>query len=132
MFVRFIIGRKDPVCGVPEGVFSVAYHLRDCQETPTWQAEQLSRTIRWFQKNLRVPRRFNRTKSKGYYHRNGMAISWFKPEATEHIAKIREMIPILAEHGYVVAMIKTDNPGYIVYEDDNQVAAIPFSSTKTA
>ena len=60
-----------------------------------------------------------------------MAISWFKPEATEHIAKIRKMGVILEDHGYAVEMIKTLNPGYIVYEDEFQAAAIPLSSTVT-
>ena len=131
MFVRFIIGEKHAASGVPQGVFSVAYYLRTCHETPPWQTAELTRTLGWFNTNLRAPRRFNRTKSKGYYHRNGMAISWFKPEATEHIAKIREVGVILEDHGYAVEMIKTLNPGYIVYEDEFQVAAIPFSSTVT-
>jgi len=131
MFVRFVIREIDPVCGVREGVFGIAYELQKACETPEWQAQELKRLLVWFGANLEAPIRFNRTKSKGYYHRNGMAISWFKPEAAEHISKIHEMIAILEDHGYAVEMIKTPNPGYVVYEDDHQVTAIPFSSTHT-
>lgn len=131
MFVRFIIGSKDRYCGVHEGVFGIAYELRNASETPTWQAQELTRLPAWFAANLQAPDRSNNTKSKGYYHRNGMAICWFKPEATEHIAKIRELSAILEEHGYTVRMIRTRRPGYVVYEDDHQVAAVPFSSTTT-
>lgn len=131
MFVRFIIGEQNSASGVADGVFSAAYDVRSHHETPLWQIEELMRHLRWFGANLDAPQRFNRTKSKGYYHRNGMAICWFKPEATEHIAKIHEMTVILEEHGYAVRMIRTRRPGYIVYEDEFQVAAVPFNSTRT-
>jgi len=36
-----------------------------------------------------------------------------------------EMIHILELYGYHVWQIKCHNPGYIVYEDDEQVAVIP-------
>jgi hypothetical protein len=38
---------------------------------------------------------------------------------------------ILESHGIVVDVIKTNRPGYVVYEDDFQVAAEPFSETVT-
>ena len=33
------------------------------------------------------------------------------------------------EHGPAVEIVKTRRPGYILYEDDHQVAAIPFRDT---
>lgn len=36
------------------------------------------------------------------------------------------MIRILEQHGIYVKKIKTDKPGYVVYEDDWQLVAEPF------
>ena len=33
--------------------------------------------------------------------------------------------------GVAVEMIKTERPGYIVYEDEYQIAAYPLADTKT-
>jgi hypothetical protein len=41
------------------------------------------------------------------------------------------MILILEAHGVVVERIRTQRPGYIVYEDEHQVAAYPFADTPT-
>ena len=75
--------------------------------------------------------RFNRTTSKGYYHRATKGISWFKPTASEQIKRMHGLVAILEEFGHHVTMIKVRNPGYIVYEDDYQVVAEPFSDIQT-
>jgi hypothetical protein len=54
------------------------------------------------------------------------AVSWFKSRAKEHVEKVRELAALLEHHGIPTRMIQTDLPGYIVYEDDYQVAAVPF------
>jgi hypothetical protein len=53
-------------------------------------------------------------------------VSWLKPAAAEHIAKMRELTVILEENGYRVSQVTTDAPGYLVFEDDHQVVAEPF------
>ena len=40
------------------------------------------------------------------------------------------MVLILEKHGIVVEMLETERPGYVVYEDDVQVVAEPFSDTR--
>ena len=52
---------------------------------------------------------------------------WFKPTATEHIAKVREMSCILQQNGVYVRVIKAQHPGYVIYEDEYQVVAEPFA-----
>ena len=52
---------------------------------------------------------------------------WFKPTATEHIAKVREISCILEQHGVYVRVIKAQRPGYVIYEDEYQVVAEPFA-----
>lgn len=36
---------------------------------------------------------------------------------------------LVSEHDVVVRELFTDTPGYLIYEDDSQVVAQPFSST---
>ncbi len=67
----------------------------------------------------------------GVFHalRKRKAISWFKDTATEHLRRIRDVCAILEHHDVRVRMITTDRPGYILYEDEFQVAAEPFADT---
>lgn len=53
-------------------------------------------------------------------------ICWFKPCAIEHLQKMYEMIDILEEYHVYVWPVRCSKPGYIVYEDDEQVAVVPF------
>ncbi|MFY7916503.1 MAG: hypothetical protein ACOVPA_17750, partial [Rubrivivax sp.] len=55
--------------------------------------------------------------------------SWFKDTAAEHIRQMRLLADILERHGIQVDMLRTRRPGYVVYEDDHQVAAEPYSDT---
>jgi hypothetical protein len=82
--------------------------------------------LAWFENNLAVPHRFNRSKSKGYYRRKASGVSWLKPTASEHLVKLRALASILKDHGHEVSQVTTDRPGYVVFEDDHQVIAEPF------
>jgi len=54
-------------------------------------------------------------------------VCWFKSSARAHLAKIHEMICVLEQHEVYVRTLKAHRPGYIVYEDEHQVVAEPFS-----
>jgi hypothetical protein len=88
--------------------------------------QSLENLLAWFGTNLATPQRFNTSRSKGYYRRKSAGISWLKPTAAEHIAKMRALVAILEKNGYLVSQITTDRPGYVVFEDDHQVVAEPF------
>jgi hypothetical protein len=124
--LRFVLPLSHPNTGVQEGIFSVAYYLRDKANTPVQDRESLESLLFWFKTNLAIPERFNRTKSKGYYRRNTAGVSWLKPTALKHIDKMRALVVILEKNGYRVTQITSDKPGYIVFEDDHQVVAEPF------
>ena len=57
---------------------------------------------------------------------NDDAVCWFKSTAHECIAKLRDAVSILEQYDIAIQMLTTDKPGYIVYEDEFQVAAVPF------
>lgn len=128
-YIRFVIPQPDADSASPQGLFQAVREATENPLTPTYVVEALHEPTRWFDENLSAPNRFNRTKSKGYYRRAAAGISWIKPEASAHIAKMREIAELLKEQGFHVSQLQTRRPGYIVYEDDHQIVAEPFSDT---
>ncbi len=77
-FIRFIQSRRHPESGVEDGLFGLAYELRDSPRVEVEDRVALADALTWFAKHLETPSRFNRTKSKGFYRRNTRVIAWFK------------------------------------------------------
>lgn len=130
MYVRFVLLRSNEDSGARDGFFSAAYSLRDAAETPAFAADTIRENLKWFEKHLCQPERLNRTKSKGFYRRATKGISWFKPNAKDHIARAFELRGLLEQYGFAVEVLKTEKPGYVVSEDDYQIVAEPFADTK--
>lgn len=78
----------------------------------------------WFNDYLIVPNRFAKS-PKRYAEKR--AISWFKDTSEVCISKARKIADLLEKYNIRTEMLKSKNPGYVVYEDEDQVAAIPFS-----
>lgn len=128
MLLRFALLYSHPDTGVEEGIYSAAYGL--CETAGASDRQALQQLLSWFEANLIVPKRFNRTSSKGYYRRRTKGVSWLKPTAKEHIAKMRELAAILEENGYPVSQITSERPGYVVFEDEHQIVAEPFRDSQ--
>ena len=84
-------------------------------------------TRQWFNDNLEKPTRFTASKPP-FYRKPNKARSWFKNNAKDHLAHIRDLVAILQNHGIAVRMLKTDRVGYVVYEDEFQIVAEPFTN----
>lgn len=41
---------------------------------------------------------------------------------------MRELVALLEHKAIVVEELRTDRPGYVVYEDEHRVAAVPFGA----
>jgi hypothetical protein len=108
-------------------VFQAAYWLRDRGLIALVEQERHDRILRWFSNRLPVPTRFARSRRRNA-HAN--AICWFRAEATEHITTVRQLAEMLERHGITTRAIQTTKPGYVVYEDDFQVVAVPFRDTE--
>ena len=124
-FVRFVVNDKEPVTGEVIGFFKAAYSLRRSELASVPDAAYLNELLAWFDSNLDAPNKFSKANRP---HRHGKAISWFKPSALEHIAKSRELLELMLRYSIQSEMIVTSKPGIMVYEDEYQVAAIPFRS----
>ncbi len=123
MLIRFVTLKIDSDSHQAEGVFIAAGTLEDEGYLPDYEREQLKNLLRWFRDNLDVPDRFTRSTRP---RSPGKAICWIRDSAQEHIEKLWEIVWILENHGVQVRLIKTERPGYVVYEDEFQVAAEPF------
>lgn len=128
MFIRFVIHQADGSSGRRQGLFQAMAALKRQGVLPAVQEARYEEVRAWFNEHLKVPDRFARASRA---HPQRVALSWFRDTAREHIDKMREIARILDEHDILVDTIQTDRPGYIVYEDEFQVAAEPFRDTAT-
>jgi hypothetical protein len=118
-YIRIVIGRKDEESHVEQGIFQAVAQAVEWQNITSSNADELNELRAWFNKNLEKPTLFGRNKLR-------LGICWFKTGSTEHISRIWEMVHILERNGIYVKKIRTDKPGYVIYEDEWQLAAEPF------
>jgi hypothetical protein len=113
-YLRFAVGHIHEDSHQQLGVFQAAYQLRNGGGCGSDAGAMLNPLLRWFGENLHAPEVTCR------------AIFWFKSDAAPCIGRIWEMIHVLTSHDHGVWMMRSDAPGRIVYEDDFQVAAVPY------
>ena len=130
-FVRFVLTTRHPESGVEEGLFRTAYRLRDSSRVEEEDRRLLTEALCWFGENLVTPDRFNRSRSKGFYRRTTRGIAWFRDSATDCLSRMHQIKTTLEKYGHPVAMLTERRIGYVVYEDELQVVAEPFSDTQT-
>ena len=118
-YVRFVIGRKDEDSHVEQGIFQAVARALEWGNITDPDEDELNELRWWFSDNLERPTSFGRDKLR-------LGICWFKTGATEHISRIWEMVQILERNGIHIKKIRTDKPGYVVYEDEWQLVAEPF------
>ncbi len=118
MYVRFVIPKQDLESHSLLGVFQAVFELREAGMLLPHEEQWLDAEIDWLNEHLKEPDCLGEPGT----HR---AISWFRSCATDPIEKVRSIVALLREKGLPVEMIKADNPGTILYEDDWQVVAIP-------
>lgn len=125
MYVRFVTTRQHPDTGVQMGIFQTRTLLRRSGQMADWDQKRMEELADWFNEHLEKPERVARSRRPNGHH---AAISWFKDTAAEHIARARELAALLEQYGVPTLMLTTDRPGYVVYEDEFQIAAEPFRS----
>lgn len=125
MYVRFVTARQHPDTGVQMGIFQTNRLMPPYGQVADWDEERLAAIKDWFGQHLEKPERVARSRRPNGHH---AAICWFKSSATEHIARARELAALLEQYGIQTEMLTTDRPGYVVYEDEFQIAAEPFRS----
>ena len=121
MFVRFVTRCRDEESHHFEGVFQAAFRLRNRGRLA--EATRFEALRQWFNVHLPVPARFSLSRGRRAGRR---AVCWFRADAVEHLGKVRELAALLERHGAPTRRLRAPRPGYVVYEDAFQVAAVPF------
>lgn len=119
MLVRFAVLRKDRRSHVGQGVLHAADGLCGGGRLDWFDEAWVAVVLAWFDRHLPVPTRFARSTRP---HAQAKAVSWFRDTAYHFIRRMKELADLLAAYGHVVERLKTDRPGYVVYE----VVAEPF------
>ena len=129
MYLRFVVPHIDEDSERMVGVFHAVWDLRVRGLLYPYEEEQHDALRHWFSWWLRRPTRFTVAKPP-YWRKKNKAICWFRDSAETHIWQIWGMVAILQDHGVPVHMLKAKRVGYVVYEDEYQVAAVPFAETR--
>lgn len=120
-YLRFVCPRSGT------GIFQASAELLEGADVSAADRVELETLLRWFSSNLAEPDRLVRTTSKGRYRREPVAVCWFKDSAEECLRRARAISAILERNGVAVDFVRCNAPGYVTYEDDQQIAAIPFA-----
>ena len=123
MYIRFVVSDRDESSDRDRGVFSALYALESRGELAAYELEWFRTAEGWLNQHLRRPERLAWS---GRPNAPERAISWFKASAAEHVSRMRELVALLEYKSIPVRELRTERPGYVVYEDEHQVAAIPF------
>jgi hypothetical protein len=125
-YLRFVVDARDDTSKRRIGLFQIAYDIMRDPLTASGAYDRIRDHIDWFNMHLPEPLRFTKRRvSSGA----NVALSWFKSTATDHIDKARELAALVESCGHRVSMIKETRIGYVTYEDEYQIVAIPFRDT---
>ena len=120
MFVRFVVGKDTANAAWLTGIITEARILSDDGALYRHEVAQIEAAFAWFNQNLPCPP-FRRMLRSGLWTRN--AVCWFRAGASEPVGRVWDLVAVLREHGALVRLVKTAQPGRIVYEDRWQVVA---------
>jgi hypothetical protein len=99
------------------GLFTILYRLEKAGRLAEYESVWFEEQERWFNEHLAKPEPLQDPK----------AILWFKASALEHIGRMRALAALLEHKDTHVDVVESDRPGYVIYEDEHQVAAVPFA-----
>lgn len=124
-YLRFTLPQVDTESSRKQGVLVAAHELRDNADLAAHEYEQLRLSLAWFNTNLNHPACLKKPE-------NRRALSWYKDSAQKPLEHMWVLKSILEQHGLVVEVHKTTDPGLVLYEDGWQVVAKPRKGQKAA
>ncbi|GAA2829950.1 hypothetical protein [Aminobacter aminovorans] len=125
--LRFVTHSTHEPFGHRSGLFKIAYALRRELPAEAPFAADLAEQLLWFEANMAVPTRFSTSRHPGAQE---SALSWVKAGAHEHVRRLRLLVSLVEAVGHLkIVELRTMRPGYVFFEDDHQVIALPFADT---
>src|SRR6516162_1072024 len=124
--IRFVTRSRHPPYGHRSGIIQAAFALWREHRLAAPDHDELRALLDWFNDHLAKPKRFTRSR---YPRAQNTAISWIRASARDLLVRLRRIVALLEHAGLVVDELRTRRPGYVVYQDDSQVVALPFADT---
>ncbi len=118
MYLRFTTLAKDEQSHSLKGVFQAAFELRDSGRLDDYQEAELNRALDWLKQHLKSPACLHDPE-------NYRAVSWFDPRAVKPMQYVWRIVQVLEDHGVLIQVHKSKDPGIVIYEDGWQVVAKP-------
>ncbi len=125
MFIRFVSAEIDEDSHVSTGLFCAALQLHRADDLPEYEYHAITELKDWF--DVHLPSPFDYLPRVGRFER---AVCWFKPTASQHLAKAWELIAILERNDVLIWTVKAKRAGYVHYEDEAQVFAEPYDDVR--
>src|SRR5262245_45663800 len=113
MFVRLVVGKEGEDHRELTGVITEARELRDSGRLASYESDLLEEVYEWLNTNLPVPPYSTIPSLK-------RGSSWFKSRAPA-ISQMWTLVGLLREHGVPVRLLRSRNPGRVLYEDEFQL-----------
>lgn len=124
MFLRFITPKIDSRSGKETGLFTLVHQELDNGTLYYHEEVEVRQSLRWLETRLPTPTRFKRNKKEAHRPRKG--ICWIRHEAEDFVSHMWRIKSILENHDIYVEVLRSDNPGYVVYQDEFQIVALPY------
>lgn len=113
-FIRFVVGSDNEHHRALTGIITEVRLLRDADRLSDEETAPVEGTYDWFNDKVPVP-----PFSTSEWPKD--VVMWFKDDAGEAISRMWDLVAILRESGVPVRLLRSTNPGRVVYEDDFQV-----------
>ena len=120
MYTRAVVSVIDDDSGCRTGVLVAGHDLLKKKSLEERDEDHLRGLLGWFNRNVPIPRK-KRWKCR--------AIFWFKGYDGEWVDHFEGLCGFLTRWYGRIDVLETRKPGYFLYEDELQVAAIPFRDT---
>lgn len=127
MYIRFVSPLRGSRRGVHYGLFQAIIAARELDDYPSWLRNEVEREFDWFKHTLPSPH--EKHFPDIYVRARADHICWFHSEANEMIKRAHGIRLLLRECGLSISILKTIDPGRIVYSDAYQIVARPSLKT---
>ena len=114
VFIRFVVGSDGQHHKELTGIITEARLLHERGELTSAEDVRLADLYEWLDEHVPVP-----PFESGRFPRD--AVAWFRDDAGEAVTKMWDIVALLREHGLEVQLLRSANPGRVVYEDRTQV-----------
>jgi len=120
-YIRFVVGSDNDDHRKLTGIITESQILISNTRLEEYEVKCIEEIFDWFNCNLKVP-----TYSQNKKLINSAA--YFKETATKHINKMWDLVHFLKENNKQVKILKSKNPGEILYEDEYQIVVREYKN----